>query len=170
MTKQERQALAAKKWYEKNKERLSAKRKGNRTEEHRSYYERNKEYFKLKAKEWQKNNPDKYKEVQRKSKQSNPAKSLFNKAKARCKKSGLEFSISLEDIIIPEYCPLLKVKLDSFGHKDYCPSLDRIDNNKGYTKDNIWVISFKANRMKNTATKAELLMFAVSILTMDRDI
>lgn len=170
MTKQERQAIAAKKWYEKNKVKLSEQRKGNRTEEHQSYYERNKEYFKLKSKAWQVNNPEKMKEYNKKSKQGNPQRNLFNKAKGRCKLSGLEFSISKEDIIIPEYCPLLNIKLDSWGHKDYCPSLDRIDNTKGYTKDNIWVISFKANRMKNTATKEELLQFAESILNLYKDI
>jgi len=170
MTKKERQAIAAKKWYEKNKEKISAQRKGNRSEEYKSYYERNKEYFNLKAKEWQKNNPEKWKEIQRKCKQGNPQRSLYNKAKGRCKQSGLEFTITKEDIIIPEYCPLLKVKLDSWGHKDYCPSLDRIDNTKGYTKENIWVISFLANRMKNSATKEELLQFAESILTLHRDL
>ena len=36
------------------------------------------------------------------------------------------------------------------------PTLDRIDSNKGYIKENIQVISFKANRLKNNATIDEL--------------
>ena len=35
-------------------------------------------------------------------------------------------------------------------------SLDRIDSSKGYVKDNIWVISHKANSIKNNATLTEL--------------
>jgi len=34
--------------------------------------------------------------------------------------------------------------------------LDRIDNNKGYIKDNVWVISRKANTIKNNASLEEL--------------
>ena len=36
------------------------------------------------------------------------------------------------------------------------PSLDRLDNNKGYTKENISVISYKANRIKNDASFEEI--------------
>jgi len=43
---------------------------------------------------------------------------------------------------------------------EYAPSLDRIDSRKGYTKDNIQVISNKANILKNDATLSELKMFA----------
>jgi hypothetical protein len=34
-------------------------------------------------------------------------------------------------------------------------SVDRIDNNSGYTKDNIKVISFRANRLKSNGTLEE---------------
>jgi hypothetical protein len=40
------------------------------------------------------------------------------------------------------------------------PSIDRIDNNGGYTVDNIAVISWRANRLKNNATSDELRQIA----------
>jgi hypothetical protein len=43
---------------------------------------------------------------------------------------------------------------------DRSPSLDRVDNSKGYTKDNVWVISQLANKMKNNASLDQLRCFA----------
>jgi hypothetical protein len=39
---------------------------------------------------------------------------------------------------------------------DGSPTLDRIDNAKGYVKGNVCVISKKANTMKNNATPEEV--------------
>lgn len=101
----------------------------------------------------------------RKKKQEQPELFLFKQAKHRAKfdYNNLEFTIEISDIVIPEYCPYLNVKLDS-SIKDYSPSLDRIDSSKGYTKENIQVISYKANRMKSNASKEELVQFAIGIL------
>jgi len=100
---------------------------------------------------------------------------MFSRAKSRAKKKGIEFSIEKDDIIIPEYCPLLGVKLtntyvDPSASTDHVPSIDRKDDSKGYTKENIWVISFQANRMKNTASQAELTIFAQNWLKLNEDI
>jgi hypothetical protein len=92
---------------------------------------------------------------------------MFYRVKSRAKKEGIEFSIENIDIQIPEYCPILRnIKLNknnSVGKFD-SPSLDRIDNSKGYIKGNIQVISMKANAMKNNATLEELKMFARWVL------
>lgn len=72
------------------------------------------------------------------------------------------FDISAEDLIIPEYCPLLGIKINLDEDRERgvdSPSLDRIDNTKGYTKDNIAVISDLANIMKNRATLDQLTLF-----------
>ena len=76
---------------------------------------------------------------------------LFHHAKHRAKRKCLEFDIEKEDIIIPEKCPVFGTPLN-FDHKNNVPTLDRIDPNKGYIKNNIKVISFKANRLKNNGT------------------
>jgi hypothetical protein len=67
--------------------------------------------------------------------------------------------IELSDIKIPNICPLLEISLIKHSTRDRhydAPSLDRIDSTKGYTKDNIWVISHRANQIKNDATVDEL--------------
>lgn len=83
---------------------------------------------------------------------------LWQGAKMRSKQLSLPFNISKEDIIIPDKCPALNVPFE-FG-TPYAASLDKIDSNLGYVKGNIQVISRKANRMKQDATKEELKNFA----------
>lgn len=93
-----------------------------------------------------------------------PEWKMHSRAKQRCKKSGLEFDIEVSDIVIPDKCPVLDIEINMNsgrpGAYKNSPSLDRIDNNRGYTKDNIQVISQLANAMKGAASKEELLKFA----------
>lgn len=95
-----------------------------------------------------------------------PANKMLTTAKARAKNKGIEFSITLSDIELPEYCPVLGIKLEvnrgkGHGGKDNSYSLDRIDPTKGYIPGNVQVMSLKANSMKFSATPEELLKFAV---------
>ena len=89
-----------------------------------------------------------------------PTLAMFNNSKQRAKKAGLEYTITLNDIVIPDYCPVLGIKLDTGDRrkKGNAPSIDRIDNSKGYTKENIMVVSNRANMIKNNATIDELIM------------
>lgn len=86
-------------------------------------------------------------------------------AKSRATKYGIEFSITIDDIVVPDKCPVLGLE---FGpntgrgrgaYKDSI-SLDRIDCTKGYVPGNVQVMSRLANTMKSNATKEQLLMFA----------
>jgi len=56
-------------------------------------------------------------------------------AKSRAKKFHLEFDSSPVDILIPEYCPILGIKLEVADGKQgpSSPSLDRIDSLTGDT-------------------------------------
>lgn len=100
---------------------------------------------------------------------------MYSRARSRAKKKGIDFTITKEDVVIPYYCPLLGVPLvnkyeDPAVSRDHVPSIDRLDSTKGYTPDNIWVISFQANRMKNTASREELNTFCKNWLKYYEDI
>ena len=92
---------------------------------------------------------------------------LLSQAKIRSTKFGLAFNIDISDIVIPDVCPILGIKLQrgTKGKAAESPSLDRVDNSKGYEKGNVRVISNLANTMKNNATKAQLFAFADNIKT-----
>lgn len=101
-------------------------------------------------------------------KSQTPEWKMHQRAKQRCKQTGREFSIEVSDIVIPDVCPILGIELNlnsgRSGAYRNSPSLDRIDNTKGYTKDNIQVISQLANAMKCHASNEELHQFAKWVL------
>jgi hypothetical protein len=84
---------------------------------------------------------------------------IFRSAKHRAKSRNLDFDIDVSDIIIPEYCPITGIKIeesDNGGCGYSSPSLDRIDNSKGYVKGNVSVISGKANMCKSDLTVEQI--------------
>ena len=114
-------------------------------------------------------NPDKrkqYLEGKRKEFLNSYIKQILHRTKIRALNKGLEFNLLESDIIIPDICPILEIPLiiGTKGNYEYSPSIDRIDNSKGYTKENIQIISKKANSMKNSASTEELLKFCKNIL------
>lgn len=93
---------------------------------------------------------------------------MHNRAKVRASQNNVAFDIEIGDIQIPDICPILGIPLirtgygygKGYGPRDCSPSLDRIDNSRGYEKDNIQVISQLANRMKSSASIEQLQLFA----------
>lgn len=83
---------------------------------------------------------------------------MLKQAKQRAKQYNLEFDLDQDCIKIPMLCPVLNIPLEISTSKqsDNSPSLDRIDNSKGYTKDNVAVISWRANKLKSNAKLWEL--------------
>jgi hypothetical protein len=98
-----------------------------------------------------------------------PEYMLWDRLRQSATRSGKEFTIEVEDIVIPEYCPYLCIKLTT-DYKDHkLPNYfsgDRIDSSKGYIKWNVQVISLKANVMKSSATIEELLTFSRNIINL----
>jgi hypothetical protein len=90
---------------------------------------------------------------------SNWARSQVSQKRYASKKRGWSFDLTEDDLQIPDKCPVLGIPLQinyNISNKDNSPSIDKIDPSKGYTKDNVAVISMKANRIKNDASLEEL--------------
>lgn len=105
-------------------------------------------------------------EKRAKYKARNPSKYMSMHIRSRAKRTGIEYTITPQDIRIPEVCPILGTPLE-FGNnkcKANSPTLDRKDNTKGYTPDNVWVISHRANTMKGNSTMEELRTFCLACL------
>ena len=82
---------------------------------------------------------------------------MLRKARNRAKKRNIYFNLTLNDFHIGEKCPILgtpfKVGLDNWQNS---PSLDRIDNRRGYEKGNVIVVCMMANSIKNQATPSQI--------------
>jgi hypothetical protein len=87
---------------------------------------------------------------------------LVNASKQRAKLKNREHTITVEDIKglypVDGKCPVFGFDLEfnDVGFRETSPSIDRIDSSRGYTKDNIQIISWKANRLKAYATVEDL--------------
>lgn len=86
-----------------------------------------------------------------------PVANMWQRAKDRAARDGIRFSIFIDNVrrVWPANgrCPVSGVRL---GRGLPAPSLDRLDNRRGYEPGNIAVISWGANRLKNSATAAQL--------------
>jgi len=84
--------------------------------------------------------------------------SLYEGAKRRGKKEGVPFDITIDDIVIPEVCPVLGIPIEVGGPPNHSnlPSLDRFVPDKGYVKGNVSVISLRANSLKKNASTEEV--------------
>lgn len=135
-------------------------------------YLKNKEKVAESGKQWRKNNHEKAKRLaaesyhRRKNDPRNIKHWMLKYAKARATQKGLEFDLTEDDIYLPEFCPILGVPLSKDGRR-YGYSLDKKNPNKGYTKDNVWVISQLANAMKWDSNHEERVAFAKWVLSLE---
>lgn len=100
------------------------------------------------------------------------AKSLYQSAKSRAKDKNLDFNLTVEWIYNKLILGCCEVTNIQFKLKEYepdtitssvypnSPSLDRIDNNKGYTTNNVQVVCDQFNKFKSQYTMEETYYMA----------
>ena len=94
---------------------------------------------------------------------SKDLRQLYSQIKNGAKKRDIPFDLTLTDLYelsFPITCPVLGIPLAFNSGKplDNSYSVDRIDSNKGYTKDNIVIVSNRANTLKSNASLDEMKM------------
>lgn len=101
----------------------------------------------------------KYNSDMRKTSKTFRMREMLYQAKHRAKKHGLIFNISIEDLIWPDVCPIFGTEFEMCSEgkvSPNSPSIDRIDNSKGYEKGNVRIISYHANAMKKHFSYEEI--------------
>lgn len=83
---------------------------------------------------------------------------MWEGSKYRSKRDGIPWDLQLSDIVIPEYCPVFGVKLNTEPGQSInnAPSIDKLIPALGYVKNNIRIISYRANSIKKSCTLEEL--------------
>ena len=149
--------LAQRRWVSANRSHVNAVR--------RAWRKRNLDKERLYRQRAKERHPDRAASATSASRAKDPARALYNQAKARARKCGIPFVLDRADIVVPKTCPILGIPFGpntgrGVGPWADSPSLDRIIPAHGYVKGNIQVISRRANTMKSDASPAELLAFA----------
>lgn len=115
--------------------------------------------------EFRKRHPDQIRADHKRREKTRPGwhkRRLLMAARRRGRKAGLPATIRTADLFWPTHCPVLGIELDYSTVRPRKwdnpanPSLDRWDNLKGYVPGNVFVISMRANCLKNNANPDEL--------------
>lgn len=88
-------------------------------------------------------------------------KKIIGNLRSSAKRRGIPFNLStndLDEVGIPITCPVLGIPIYFHRGKveDDSISIDRIDSNKGYTLDNIVIVSHRVNKLKSNASLEEM--------------
>lgn len=127
-----------------------------------AYSDKTREY----SKEWKRQNAARNVEYVHTSRRRNPAKYLVVRTRTSAKRRGLEFDLTeqfLAERLGPMRCEATGQKLNwdtCFGQGGgkpgpFTPSIDRIDSSKGYTQDNVRIVSLRFNQCKRDLTDEE---------------
>lgn len=103
--------------------------------------------------------------------QFNRSRELFNEVRNRAIKKNIPFELTLdvarEMLDRTSVCPYLGIEMNSGDSRmDHRKSFDRVDPSKGYEMTNVVVCSNRANRIKNDASPAELMLLASNLQAM----
>lgn len=96
---------------------------------------------------------------------------LLCRAKTRAKKNELKINIDRQwviDHLSPMKCEITGVDLvlldKNVLHTSFKPYIDRIDNNKGYTKENCRIVSVIYNKAKSDYKHEDVLKMAQALV------
>tara|TARA_R100000008_G_scaffold84782_1_gene73078 strand:+ start:270 stop:737 length:468 start_codon:yes stop_codon:yes gene_type:complete len=131
-----------------------------RREYFQKYRQENKEYYQEYNKKYYQENKEHFQEYEKDYCKEKPWVRMTTRAK---KRKNLPFNITAEYVksIWPEdnKCPALGIEFKQGVGKsiDSSPTLDRIDNSKGYIKGNVQIVCNLANKIMSSATPEQVI-------------
>lgn len=107
--------------------------------------------------------------IKRKNSIEGTLKEIIKRTKSSCKRKGMQFEIDIE-FLLSLYkkqdgrCIISGNILEASTYYNHSAvSVDRIDSTKGYTKDNVQLVCWVVNQMKNNLSKEDLLYWCSRI-------
>ncbi len=91
---------------------------------------------------------------------ANPIPVMLQAAKQRAVRQSVLFTLTENDLVMPDTCPILGMKLEvkqGKGGAANSPSLDKIKPEFGYIPGNVQIISNLANVMKSNASLDQMV-------------
>lgn len=114
---------------------------------------------KARSRDHYKRHPERFKQ-KRYLENSDVQRRIYSRIKSRCKVKKIKFNLDIDDIQVPDLCPVLGIEIASAPgsgtNQPSSPSVDRIRPELGYVKGNVRVISNRANLLKSNASVEEL--------------
>ena len=98
-----------------------------------------------------------------------PTYKMVLAARSRAKARGLECDLPLDWKASITTCELTGLPFVK-GCRLYAASIDRIDNDKGYTVENYRLVLCAVNHMKNTGTDEDVYHIAAALLNHRKDV
>ena len=96
-----------------------------------------------------------------------PNTEYLARLKARADEKGLDFDLTsewMDEKFSLVFCEATGVKFQGHGRHPFGRTVDRKDNDKGYTIENCWVTCWMYNRCKSTHTHELVLEMARSMV------
>jgi hypothetical protein len=142
-------------YYYENKERLSAQCKQRRASDSSCYKKYRKEY-----------------ERHRSTGAEGKLFAMMGSARKRAKKKNIEFNLTIDVMraLYTSHCLITGDPLNWETHNGFSPespSLDRTNPSKGYTADNVRIISHKANTWKSNMSLEDALKVVEYLQSLD---
>lgn len=104
--------------------------------------DKKKEYLKY----WKGKNPEKVKKHKQKWITQNKLYPLWSKARRKAQNGALRFELTLENLVMPSVCPVLKKPFTSARGESpaFFPTLMVVDADKGWVDGNVIIVSCRA--------------------------
>ena len=133
-----------------------------------------KEYFKLACQKYRKGHKKDVRVARANYYKKNIAEYLLRRSKFTAKRKSMSFNLTLAWVkknLESGCCAITYIPFDfTLGtnnvHNSFAPSIDRIDNEKGYTKANCQIVSQIYNRAKGCSPQEDVMKMARALVAL----